>query len=473
MLFTSFEFLIFFACFFALYWSLRGPSRVLLCLVASYFFYGWWDPRFCLLLLWSTLLDFFVGQALSKSTNESWRRVLITISVSSNLILLGIFKYFNFFAEGLETLLVSLGMNADWPTLNIILPVGISFYTFQSISYTVDVYLRRIQVEKNLLNFAAFVALFPQLVAGPIVRAETFLPQLKTDRVFDWRNCEDGFAQILLGFFKKVVVADSAALVVDSVFAGAIGHSSFNILIGVVLYAFQIYGDFSGYSDIAIGTARMLGFDFPRNFRFPYFATSFSDFWTRWHISLSSWLRDYLYIPLGGNRLGKWMTYRNLFITMLLGGLWHGANWTFICWGAMHGGLLVLQRELAKLPFAGYGPRMRWCIQPLQVLGVFAMVCVTWVFFRSSTFGQAWDILGRIFSVELFDSFAIRNRVPLLKACGVAGLLYFCEFIWQVVDVHTWWNRSVAVRLIVYATLIWMILLLGTFGGSSFIYFQF
>ena len=473
MLFTSFEFLIFFACFFALYWTLRGSYRVLLCLVASYFFYGWWNPLFCLLLLWSTLLDFCVGQALSKSQNEAWRRLLITVSVSSNLILLGVFKYFNFFAEGLEALLVSVGMVADWPTLNIILPVGISFYTFQSISYTVDVYLRKIKVENNLLNFAAFVALFPQLVAGPIVRAESFLPQLRSDRIFDWRNCEDGFAQVLLGFFKKVVVADSAALVVDSVFSGAVGHSSFNIMLGVILYAFQIYGDFSGYSDIAIGTARMLGFDFPCNFRFPYFATSFSDFWTRWHISLSSWLRDYLYIPLGGNRLGKWMTYRNLLITMLLGGLWHGANWTFVCWGAMHGFLLILQREFSRFKIFGVSPRLSWLIQPIQVACVFALVCVTWVFFRSSTFEQAWDILGRIFSTELFDSFAVRNRVPLVKACCLAGLLYFCEFIWQVIDVRGLWNRTAAGRLLVCAVLMWLILLFGTFGGSSFIYFQF
>ncbi len=473
MFFNSFSFLVFFTLFFAAYWSLQGRARIALCLVGSYIFYGWWDPRFCGLLLWSTLLDYCVAQGLSQSTNKATRRTLITVSIISNLGLLSFFKYFNFFADSLEALFLQIGLTPDWPTLNIILPVGISFYTFQSISYTVDVYFGKIKVENSLLNFAAFVALFPQLVAGPIVRAEHFLPQLHSDRKFVWRECQDGFGQILLGLFKKVVVADSAGVVVDTVFASTEIHSSFNILIAVILYAFQIYGDFSGYSDIAIGTARMLGFDFPANFRFPYFATSLSDFWTRWHISLSSWLRDYLYIPLGGNRQGKWMTYRNLMTTMLLGGLWHGANWTFVCWGALHGLYLVAQRELSAVIRWPSNVWVQRLVQPFQIAFVFALVCVTWIFFRSATFTQAFEILDRILSLDLLDSFAVRNRIPLAKACLLVAVLYCGEIIWQTFDVRGWWNRSAVGRLAVCAVLIWAIALLGTFGGSAFIYFQF
>ena len=308
MVFNSVSFLIFISVFFPLYFSVRGRIRLWLCLLASYFFYGWWDWRFLLLIASSTALDFYLGQQLEKTEDPQQRGRFLWLSVGVNLGFLGFFKYCNFFLDSFQVLLENLGFGTSMGSLAIILPVGISFYTFQSMSYTIDIYYRKIKPEKDWLRFATFIAFFPQLVAGPIVRAREFLPQFDRVRNLDQERIVLGLAQVLWGFFKKVAIADSLAPFVDQCFASPTSFSSLHLLIGVVFYSFQIYCDFSGYSDIAIGLARMMGFDFPKNFRTPYFSKDFSEFWQRWHITLSSWLRDYLYIPLGGNRHGTFNT---------------------------------------------------------------------------------------------------------------------------------------------------------------------
>ena len=337
-------------------------------------------------------------------------------------------------------------------------------------SYSIDLYRGEIEQEESLLRFATFVSFFPQLVAGPIVRASEFLPQLRKERYFDWPQVRDGFGQVLLGFFKKVVIADSIAPVVDKVFEYPETHSAGNVLLAVVLYAFQIYGDFAGYSDIAIGLAKMLGFEFPQNFRFPYFADSFSDFWSRWHITLSSWLRDYLYIPLGGNRGGTLLTFRNLMLTMLLGGLWHGASWTFVFWGALHGGYLIVQRVFGSASSSD-APRFVSCVASrLRCFAVFFSVCLAWVFFRSPDFETASLVLGRITS---FDGIGIRNKLVIGKCCLLVITLVAGESITNRYEIVGKISRSPGLQVVLYASLLWSISFFGTFGGNAFIYFQF
>jgi alginate O-acetyltransferase complex protein AlgI len=400
-----------------------------------------------------------------------------------NLGFLGFFKYFGFFADNLAALITSLGMTPSWNTLHIILPVGISFYTFQSMSYTIDVYRRDIQWEPSLLKFATFIALFPQLVAGPIVRAADFLFQMQEDKKFSANQFNSGMGRVLWGFFKKIAVADSLAPFVDQCFQSPESFGSLHLFIGVVFYSFQIYCDFSGYSDIAIGLARMMGYHFPENFRTPYFSRSFSEFWTRWHISLSSWLRDYLYIPLGGNRHGQWATYRNNMSTMLLGGLWHGANWAFVFWGFLHGLYLILQRMVA--------PQWRRLVRQLhlpevvsggvEMALVYSLTLLAWVYFRSGSIGLAGGdsfstanaVLGGIASGTGFSFAAVINKFQVIKGVLLLGLLTSVEvsntrFRWNERQVTTPW-----LRLLLFASLLWSIAFLGNFGANAFIYFQF
>ena len=323
MAFNSLAFLIFLPVFLVVYWSLRGNARVLATLAASYLFYGFWDYRFLALIIVSTVVDYSVGLAIAAQPgNQNRRRCLLIVSVLVNLGNLGAFKYFNFFADSLASLFAVLGYQLDWATLNVILPVGISFYTFQTLSYTIDVYRNEHPPEKSLLRFATFVAFFPQLVAGPIVRAKTLLPQFAKDAAYSNKNMADGFGRVMVGFFKKLVIADSLALVVDPMFEFPAGYGSLNALILVCLFSIQLYADFSGYSDIAIGCAKMMGLSLPENFRSPFFAASFREFWRRWHITLSNWLRDYVFVPLGGSRGSKVRTLQSILLTMLLGGLW-------------------------------------------------------------------------------------------------------------------------------------------------------
>jgi alginate O-acetyltransferase complex protein AlgI len=475
LVFNSLTFLIFFVIFFVLYFLTKGRLRLLLCLGASYLFYGWWDWRFLGLLIFSTVMDYFLGLGIAATSEAKRRKTLVIASVVANLSILAFFKYFNFFIDSFQSAMSLIGLEASPLTLQILLPVGISFYTFQSMSYTIDVYRRDIEPERSFLNFATFVVFFPQLVAGPIVRARDFLPQLRRDHPFDWNRIIYGLGLVLLGYFKKVVVADSLAPVVDGTFQYTDAQTSIGLIIGVLFYAFQIYCDFSGYTDIARGIAHMLGYDFPENFRTPYFSRSFSEFWTRWHISLSSWLRDYLYIPLGGNRHGQWNTYRNLMLTMLLGGLWHGANWTFVFWGALHGFYLVAQRLLEP----GYKQSLRTLKIPRVVSGAFSMLlvfsltCLAWIFFRSQTFGQALTIISGIVSLDSLSFSTVQNRFLVIKGMLLIGLLLvvdvaaqFPKFPQRILHSPILYSASFVIAL-------WLIAFFGTFGGGQFIYFQF
>ena len=511
LVFNSITFLIFILLFFPLYFGTKGRWRSWVCLLASYLFYGWWDWRFLSLIVFSTVLDWWFGLWISyndapEETRDrcekgspvlrffgkisAWahtlglkRTTILSFSMVMNLGFLGFFKYFGFFAENLAELIRSLGMTPSWSTLHIILPVGISFYTFQSMSYTIDVYRREIPWEPSLLKFATFIALFPQLVAGPIVRAVDFLYQMSEDKKFDWNRWNSGMGRVLWGLFKKIAIADSLAPFVDQCFAAPEGFGSLHLLIGVVFYSFQIYCDFSGYSDIAIGLARMMGYTFPENFRTPYFSKSFSEFWTRWHISLSSWLRDYLYIPLGGNRQGKWGTYKNNMLTMLLGGLWHGANWAFVFWGFLHGLYLIAQRMVSPVwrHFVRAIRMPRWAADGIAILTVYALTLLAWIYFRSGSvglaggdsFGTANAMIAGIASLEGFHFGAIINKFQVAKG----GILIIILLLVELSNLRIRWNvrqlEYPVLRMALFATLVWMIAFMGNFGANAFIYFQF
>ena len=475
MLFNSFPFLVFLPAFLAAYFATRGQVRLVVCLAASYLFYGWWDWRFLGLIAFSTLIDYVVGIRIVDTDDARRKKAWLLLSVVTNLGLLAVFKYFNFFLDSVYRATGFFGFTEHPAFLSIILPVGISFYTFQTLSYSIDVYRESIEVERNLLRFATYVAFFPQLVAGPIVRASLFLPQLRRDHPFLWSGFLLGLGQVLVGYFKKVVVADSLALYVDRVFDAPEAFTPISITVGVVFYAFQIYCDFSGYSDIAIGVARMLGYDFGVNFDTPYFSKSFSEFWTRWHISLSSWLRDYLYIPLGGNRHGTVNTYRNLMITMLLGGLWHGASWTFVFWGFLHGLYLVVQRLV--------GPSYGRLVERLRVPGpvrdgvamlvVFALTCFAWIFFRSADLPTAFHIIGEVASVRGVRFGDLQLKMYVLKGGMMVGLLVAVEALSKRISLPSLVLERPVWRTFAFASIIWLILLFGAFGGGQFIYFQF
>lgn len=403
MLFNSFEFLVFLPVVFLLYWfafkALRWQN--LLIVGVSYLFYGWWDWRFLLLIAFTTLCSYYSGILLEKY--EGNRRIQKSISAANiaiNLIILCLFKYYNFFAENLERLFKAFGMQLDWVTLDILLPVGISFYTFQALSYTIDVYQHKLKATRDISAFFAFISFFPQLVAGPIERATHLLPQFLRPRTFDYTEAADGMRQILWGLFKKMVIADNCATVVNSIFGSYESQGSPVLLLGAFLFTFQIYGDFSGYSDIAIGTARLFGINLMRNFNFPYFSRDIAEFWRRWHISLTTWFRDYIYIPLGGSRAGKGKSFRNTLVIFLVSGFWHGAAWTFVCWGAYHAFLflpLLLSGKNRKyrdtVAQGKYIPSFR---ETLQMLSTFLLVMLGWIIFRAESAGQAWNYFLRI-----------------------------------------------------------------------------
>jgi D-alanyl-lipoteichoic acid acyltransferase DltB (MBOAT superfamily) len=399
----------------------RDTPRKILLLIASYVFYMWWNPAFILLIVFTTAVSFVVGSSISRTDDRARRRALLTVGVAASLSVLGFFKYADFVQDNTLVLLRQMGFEVHWTTLNIILPVGISFYTFQCLSYTIDVYRRRIPPAPTPLDFALYVAFFPQLVAGPIVRAADFLPQLRGPiRI----GCDQrAFFLIMRGLAKKVFVADNLAILVDGVFADPSQWPSSVIWIAAACFGVQIYCDFSGYSDIAIGVARVLGFEIPRNFDHPYAARNPSDFWRRWHISLSSWLRDYLYIPLGGNRYGRLLTYRNLMLTMLLGGLWHGASWNFVLWGFLHGLILVVHRayvewRVRRNPL--WAPSDGFFASLAGLVAMQYCVLVTWITFRITDFGAMWVALRRF---VLFD-FDFR-----LAGLGLGELSFFSSLV--------------------------------------------
>ena len=410
MLFNSLDFAIFLPIVFTLYWFVTYKNLKLqnfLIVMASYIFYGWWDWRFLSLIIFSTLIDFTVGNLLRNEKRINRRKVYLWISIVVNLGFLGFFKYYNFFVESFTEAFSFFGKNIQGNTLNVILPVGISFYTFQTLSYTIDVYRKKLKPTKDIVAFSAFVSFFPQLVAGPIERATNLLPQFYIKRNFKYENAVDGMRQILWGLFKKIVIADNCAKYANIVFNNSDDYTGSTLLMGALFFTFQIYGDFSGYSDIAIGTSRLFGFDLKQNFAFPYFSRDIAEFWRRWHISLSTWFRDYLYIPLGGSRGGTGMKVRNTFIIFIVSGFWHGANWTFIIWGALNAlyflPLLLLNKNRVNTDLVAEGRVFANLKEIRQILITFSLTVFAWIFFRANTVSHALHYIADMFTINFFS----------------------------------------------------------------------
>ena len=475
MLFNSLVFLGFITIVFLVYPRLRLRGQNVFLLVASYIFYGYWDWRFNFLLLTSTVVNFWVGQRIHASNDQKQRKFLLFISVAVNLGILGFFKYFNFFIDSAVSLLAAIGFEPNLPVLRVILPVGISFYTFQTMSYTIDIYRDKLEPTENFIDFALFVSFFPQLVAGPIERAKNLLPQISKPRHMTRENVLSGLNLVLLGFFKKVAIADTLAPIVENIFASPEGMSSGQLWTGVYAFTFQIYGDFSGYTDIARGIARILGFELMENFNAPYLSRNITEFWRRWHISLSTWLRDYLYIPLGGNRRGRARTYTNLMITMFLGGLWHGAAWNFVVWGLLHGIYLAGHRMIlrGKKPDLSWpGTFHGWAGDIIKIFLTFHLVALTWVLFRSPDFPSALVYLKGLFRFHQFTdlSAAVLFAGSLMIALDVAQT-------WS--RSHTWLTDRHEIRIVRYsvAQLLLVSVLTASIAHiqtiSPFIYFQF
>ncbi|GAB2829271.1 MBOAT family O-acyltransferase [Ferruginibacter profundus] len=410
MLFNSLGFALFLPIIFFLYWfATNGKLKLqnMLLLVASYFFYACWDYRFLFLLIFSTFLDYFTGIKMHEAPNQKMKKFWFWLSIGVNLGFLGVFKYFNFFASSLADTLSLLGIKTNFWSLQVILPVGISFYTFHGLSYVIDIYHNKIKPEKNFIDYSLFVSFFPLLVAGPIERATHLLPQIKKERHFDVARAVDGLRQILWGLFKKIVIADNCAEYANTIFNHAGDHTGSTLVLGAVFFAFQIYGDFSGYSDIALGTARLLGIDLLRNFAFPYFSRDIAEFWRRWHISLSSWFRDYLYIPLGGSKGGTWSKVRNTFIIFLVSGFWHGANWTFIVWGLLNAIFImpsiIFSTNRSNLDIVARGKYFPTIKEFLSIILTFSLTVFAWIFFRAKSLDAAMSYIGGIFSRSVFS----------------------------------------------------------------------
>jgi alginate O-acetyltransferase complex protein AlgI len=495
MLFNSLHFVAFLIVVFSFTAMLRRrvPARNGLLLIAGYYFYAWWDWRFLGLLWITTLFDYYCGRMLRVEGHVAGQRLVrsrrdklfVAASMTVNLTILGFFKYFNFFIGSAAVLLHRLGLQANVPALHIILPLGISFYTFQSMSYVIDVYRGELEAERSLLNFALFVSFFPHLVAGPILRATALMPQIKRPNQISWEKISSGFYLLVWGLFKKAVIADNIAAVADQAFSAFPtafhrAHAAASVagggtaLLGVYAFAIQIYCDFSGYTDMARGTARVLGFELMHNFDLPYFAANASDFWRRWHISLSSWLRDYLYIPLGGNRKGTARTYINLMITMLLGGLWHGAAWTFVIWGGYHGLLLCIHHGmrdwLKKIiePKAAV-PRAIWLL--IRIVVFFHLICFGWLLFRAASMEQVAIMTRAIFtSVSQLD--LETQLIETLVVCAV--VLLIVQLAQAMTDEKlVAWKLPIPIRAVAYAAVFLGIIIFGVTGGRAFIYFQF
>ncbi len=468
MLFVELRFFWFFLVVFSVYWSLReNRSRKIWLLFCSYVFYAAWNWKFLFLLMGSSALDYFVGMMLARTKNPRIRRGWLILSLCANLGTIALFKYYNFFVSSSATFLAWLGLPASMHTLNIIIPVGVSFYTFHSMSYTIDVYRGKMRAVSNILDVAFFIGFFPQMVAGPIVRAFAFLPQLQSPRKFSNVDVRGALVLFLSGFIKKACIADAVAPIADRYFAHPAHFTAASAWVGVLFYAIQIYCDFSGYTDMAIASARLLGYELTINFRFPYFAQNISDFWRRWHISLSSWLRDYLYIPLGGNRGPRWFVYRNIMITMLLGGLWHGAAWTFVIWGALHGIALLIHREWTRLTdgFNRVKAAMRWLGWPITIY----WVCVAWIFFRSHDLTRAAVAL-RQFVFFRSDGVEDLGAWMLWVAAGLA-IVHWLNLNGWFSQVTRRWPAPVFAAA--YGCTAALVLLFVPPSYTPFIYFQF
>lgn len=474
MHFCSVAYLLFFVFIFSAYWLIPSNKvRNYLLLVASFYFYATWNSWLAVLVVASSSLDFFLAIQLEKSSKSGSRKAYLIASVLANMGLLCYFKYANFFLESLKELLSKMGLETHFSFFSIVIPIGISFYTFEAISYMADVYSRKISAEKRLPNFLLFILFFPHLVAGPIVRSRDFLPQIRKTKIWNWSRMHLGLQMVLMGLFKKLVIADRMAFYADPVFADPDGFRQGALWIGMIAYALQIYGDFSGYTDMAIGFAHMLGFKLTKNFNMPYLAVNISDFWRRWHISLSSWLRDYLFIPLGGSRGGLWLTCRNLMITMTLGGLWHGASWNFVVWGMIHGALLVCHKLftrfcenwvlLQSLLLSRVGTAFRIAL-------TFLCVSVIWVFFRAQTFADSMSFLHGLFvphagKAEPMNAVGLLLIIFLVAVAHVSGVKKYWQSLYQKIPAP--------VLGMVYALFLNFCLFVAPPVGKPFIYFQF
>ena len=482
MLFNSLDFAVFLPIVFVLYWFIASRNLRLqnaLIVAASYVFYGWWDWRFLSLIIFSTLVDFSIGRRLKTEENRSKRKFLLWTSIIVNLGFLGFFKYYNFFLDNFVAAFSLFGQEIQANSLSIILPVGISFYTFQTLSYTIDVYKRRLEPTQDFVAFSAFVCFFPQLVAGPIERATNLLPQFYKKRTFEYHKAIDGMRQILWGLFKKIVIADNCAEYANLIFNNYQDYNGSTLLLGAIFFTFQIYGDFSGYSDIAIGTSRLFGFNLMQNFATPYFSRDIAEFWRRWHISLSTWFRDYLYIPLGGSRGGTGMKIRNTFIIFLVSGFWHGANWTFIVWGGLNAlyflPLLLLKRNRTNLGVVAEGRSLPTLRELYGMASTFLLTVLAWVFFRSNSIASALEYLAKISSKSLFmmpkyDGFAMSFKVLIL-------LFLMLALEWKNRTRRHALERNPSLNynpleLLLYVAIICLIYFFNT-SSQTFIYFQF
>lgn len=483
MLFNSIDFAIFLPIVFLVYWfvakkNLRLQNAFLL--GTSYFFYACWDWRFLFLLMFSTLLDYFTGLKMQNADNQKTKRFWFWLSIIVNLGFLGVFKYYNFFAESFAAAISHLGLQVNPLTLNIILPIGISFYTFHGLSYVIDIYKDRIRAEKNFVDYAVFVSFFPLLVAGPIERATHLLPQIKEERTFDYLKAVDGLRQILWGLFKKIVIADNCAVFANQIFDNSADSSGSTLVLGAIFFTFQIYGDFSGYSDIALGTARLFGIELLRNFAFPYFSRDIAEFWRRWHISLSSWFRDYLYIPLGGSKGSTLIKVRNTFIVFIVSGFWHGANWTFIIWGALNAlyflPLLLTNQNRNNLEIVAQGKLLPTLKESLQIALTFGLTAFAWIFFRAENLGHALEYVTGIFSISLFE---LPQKSILWEARGTIFIVFvFVVLEWigrekpyALAGLGMKWARPV--RWAFYVCIVFLLMMYMNTEETPFIYFQF
>ena len=482
MLFNSLNFAIFLPVVFILYWFATKKNlkiQNILLLLSSCFFYACWDWRFLFLLMISIALVYYPGKLMSAAKNVRNRKIWLWFSIITSLGFLGIFKYYNFFVVSLSDMLSNFGLHVNTMTLHVILPVGISFYTFHGLSYIIDLYKGRIEEEKDFVNYAVFVSFFPLLIAGPIERATHLLPQIKTPRTFDYNRAVDGLRQILWGLFKKIVIADNCAEFANTIFNNSSGYSGSTLVIGALFFTFQIYCDFSGYSDIALGVARLFGIELLRNFAFPYFSRDIAEFWRRWHISLTTWFRDYLYIPLGGSRGGTWMKVRNTFIIFLVSGFWHGANWTFIAWGALNAiyflPLMLTHNNRRNIEMVAQGRLFPSVREFVSMLVTFGMTVFAWIFFRANSISHAFSYIKGIFSRSLFTipHFAGMDRaIPIML---LTGIFFIVEWIgreeqYAIARIGIKWYKPL--RWAMYYVIITFIF---HFMGKEqqFIYFQF
>lgn len=478
MLFNSLSFAIFLPIVFLLYWFVTNKSLKLqniLLLIASYYFYASWDWRFLFLLMFSTFLDYFTGIKICETNKIGIKKFWFWLSIIVNLGFLGIFKYYNFFALSLASFLQNFGLHVNVTTINVILPVGISFYTFHGLSYVIDIYKERISAERNFINYAVFVSFFPLLVAGPIERATHLLPQIKRERSFNYSMAVDGLRQILWGLVKKAIIADNCAEYANQIFNNTHLYSGSTLVMGALFFTFQIYGDFSGYSDIALGTAKLFGINLLRNFAYPYFSRDIAEFWRRWHISLSSWFRDYLYIPLGGSKGGVWMKVRNTFIIFLVSGFWHGANWTFIVWGALNAlyfmPLLLTNNNRKNLEIVAQGKLLPSVKEFIAIIVTFGLTVFAWIFFRAQDISHAIHYITKIFTENLW------SKPAILPVTTIMLVIIFLIIEWlgreqpyAIAKFGLHWKKPLR-----YAFYYLLIFAIFWFGGKDeqFIYFQF